>query len=274
MLMMGKGIADELLSQVKSEAALFKPSLGIILVGSDKPSEVYVRNKIAKAKEVGITPHLFKLEENCTENEVMRKVQELNADPKIDGFIVQLPLPSGMDQAKVISAVAPGKDIDGSTPENLGRLASGDKNCFAPPTAAGAIEILKRNGAKFSGADAVVVGRSLIVGKPLAMMLTNLDATVTVCHSKTRNLAGHTKNADILASATGIPGLITPQMVKGGAYAIDVGTAWKGGKIAGDMDADIAKNAHLTPVPGGVGPLTIAFLLKNTLDAAKNRTKK
>lgn len=270
MILSGREVADGILAQVKKETKRIKPKLGIVLVGKNPASEKYVRTKMMRAGEVGIEAKLFRLPENASQKRVLSLVEKLNKDKKIHGFIVQLPLPRHMDQFEILSHIHPKKDVDGISPYNLGMLLSSGVPYFAPATPQGIIHLLEHYGAKIDGANAVVIGRSVIVGKPIAILLLQKNATVTLCHSKTKNLSEHTKKADILIAAAGSPGLVKADMVKEGAYVVDVGTTDVGGRLVGDVDFEnVKRKAHVSPVPGGVGPLTIACLLKNTLSAAK-----
>ncbi|MGC8898910.1 MAG: bifunctional 5,10-methylenetetrahydrofolate dehydrogenase/5,10-methenyltetrahydrofolate cyclohydrolase [Candidatus Micrarchaeia archaeon] len=272
MILSGKIIADEILEQVKKDAKKTRATLGIVLVGNNPASQKYVKTKTARADEVGIEARLFHLPEKTSQKKLIALIEKLNKNKKIDGFIVQLPLPQHIDQFEILSQINPKKDVDGISPYNLGMLLSSGRPYFVPATPQGIIHLLEYYGAKIDGANAVVVGRSVIVGKPIAALLLQKNATVTVCHSKTKNLAGYTKNADIIVAAAGSPGLVKADMVKEGAYVVDVGTTNVGGKLVGDVDFEnVKKKAHVSPVPGGVGPLTVACLLKNTLIAAKER---
>ena len=247
-----------------------KPSLTIVLVGNDPASEVYVRKKIEKAGAVGVLSKLEKLPENSTENELLTLVKKLNRDKDCDGFIVQSPLPKHIDYTRIVEAIRPEKDVDGWTSTNMGRMFLGLADTFMPATPVGVIKLLDYYGVEIAGKHAVVVGRGNVVGKPLAFMLLQKDATVTICHSKTKNLAEHTKTADILIAAAGSPGLIKADMVKEGAYVVDVGTSRLNDKIVGDVDyEDVIKKANCTPVPGGVGPMTVAMLISNVIEAAE-----
>ncbi|MEM2948189.1 MAG: bifunctional 5,10-methylenetetrahydrofolate dehydrogenase/5,10-methenyltetrahydrofolate cyclohydrolase [Candidatus Anstonellales archaeon] len=275
MILNGKPVADEILKQVKVEAEKTKPKLGIVLVGNNPASQKYVKTKMERAKEVGIKTEVFRLPEKTKKQKLLSLIQKLNKSRKIDGFIVQLPLPNHINQFEILSSVDPKKDVDGFSPYNLGALFSSSDPYFIPATPQGILHLLEHYGAKIEGANAVVIGRSVIVGKPVSVLLLQKNATVTLCHSKTKNLAEHTKKADILIAAAGSPGLVKSEMVKEGAYIIDVGTTDVGGKLVGDVDFEnVIKKAHCSPVPGGVGPLTVAYLLKNTLIAAKRRRKK
>jgi len=255
------------------EALPKKPSLAIILVGNDPASEVYVSNKMKKAEEVGIIASLIRLPENVPERELLELVEKLNNDNDIDGFIVQAPLPDHINQDRIINAIKPEKDVDGWTISNLGKLFAGVPG-FLPATPAGIIKILDYYNIDVDGKNAVVVGRSNVVGKPTAILLLRKNATVTICHSKTKNLAEHTRKADILVVAAGKQGLITANMVKEGAVVIDVGINKTAAGIVGDVVFnDVIKKAYCTPVPGGVGPLTVAMLLENVVEAAERNAR-
>jgi methylenetetrahydrofolate dehydrogenase (NADP+)/methenyltetrahydrofolate cyclohydrolase len=255
------------------------PGLRVILANGSAASASYVRGKEKAAAEVGIDSDTLRFEPDAvTEEELLGALADLNADDAVDGILVQLPLPDGIDEAKVIRAIDPAKDVDGFHPENTGRLMIGADG-FVPATPAGIMEMLRRTGVEIEGARAVVLGRSNLVGRPLANLLLHRDAsaTVTVCHSRTRDLAAHTRAADILVAAVGRAGLVSGDMVKEGACVIDVGinrvdddSRERGYRLVGDVDFEAAREraAHITPVPGGVGPMTIAMLLKNTLKAA------
>jgi methylenetetrahydrofolate dehydrogenase (NADP+)/methenyltetrahydrofolate cyclohydrolase len=246
-----------------------KPHLAIVLVGEDPASEVYVRKKLEKAEAVGVRTTLKRLHESTTEAEVLALVEELNKDRDVDGFIVQAPLPKQIDYSKVLEAITPSKDVDGWTPASMGKMVSGVKT-FKPATPLGVMEMLDYYKVDIEGKNATVIGRSNVVGKPLALMLLERNATVTVCHSRTKDLSEHTKNADILVAAVGKPGLVTADMVKEGAYVIDVGTTRVDKKIVGDVDFEnVIKKAHCSPVPGGAGPMTVAMLISNVVEAHK-----
>lgn len=248
-----------------------KPGLAIVLVGNDPASEVYVKKKLQKAEKIGIRAVLKRMDESASEGEVLMVVDELNKDDNVDGFIVQAPLPKHIDFSKVLDAISPEKDVDGWTSASMGRLVSG-KDTFCPATPLGVMKMLEFYKVEIKGKNATVIGRSNVVGKPLALMLLAENATVTVCHSRTANLAEHTKNADILVAAVGKPGLVTADMVKEGAYVIDVGTTKVGDKIVGDVDYEnVIKKAHCSPVPGGAGPMTVAMLISNVVKAAQER---
>ena len=276
----GIKIANEIKQQLKSEVEQLKkqtnlvPGLAIVLVGEDPASEIYVQKKIKTAKELGFLATLFSFSETEPESKVIAQIQKLNQDPRYSGIIVQLPLPKGFDKFKILDAVAKEKDVDGFGLISQGLLFEGRAG-FLPATARGILELIENTGTEIKGKNCVVVGRSLIVGQPVAKILQDKNATVTVCHSHTKNLEFFTKNADILVVAVGIPNFIKGNMVKKSSVVIDVGINKVDGKIVGDVDfSSVAKVAdHLTPVPGGVGPLTVVSLLKNTLDAFKKINK-
>lgn len=257
-----------------------KPHLAAIIVGDNPASRAYVGHKIKACERVGFESTLVELSENIQEEQLLQEVEALNANQAIDGFIVQLPLPDHIDSQRVLEAVHPDKDVDGFHPINAGKLSLGLPG-FQPATPAGIIELLKRYGIETSGKHAVVIGRSAIVGTPMTLLLSRNanpgNCTVTMCHSRTQNLQAITRSADILIAAIGRPHFVTADMVKPGAVVIDVGinripdaTKKSGTRLTGDVDYDALSNmdGHITPVPGGVGPMTIAMLLKNTLDAA------
>jgi len=272
----GKAIAKEIRQELKLEVEELKkdkgiiPGLAVILVGDDPASQSYVRGKERAAGDVGIYSELHRMPADTDQKELINKVQELNNDPKIHGILCQLPLPGHLDESDVINTIRPEKDVDGFHPISVGNMHIGEE-CFLPCTPAGIIELLDRTGVDISGKDAVVVGRSNIVGKPVSMLLLGRHATVTICHSRTRDLAAKTAAADILVAAVGRPKMITADMVKDGAVVIDVGVNRVDKKLVGDVDFDAVKDkvSAITPVPGGVGPMTITMLLKNTIEAAK-----
>ena len=247
------------------------PGLAVILVGADPASAVYVRNKVAACEKVGM--HSLKIEypADVAQATVLGKISELNRDPAIHGILVQLPLPGHFDSELLLESIAPEKDVDGFHAENVGALMQGQPR-FIPCTPYGVMKMLESAGVPLRGAEAVIVGRSNIVGKPMAMLLMAAGATVTVCHSQTRDLAFHTKRADIVVAAVGKPKMITGDMLKPGAVVVDVGiNRLPDGKLCGDVDFDSAKEVAgaISPVPGGVGPMTITMLLANTLEAAE-----
>ena len=266
----GKKVADKFLTEInkKIKDSKEKPGLAIVLVGNNPASEIYVNFKERKAKEVGLYFERYDLDDKISQDELLRIIDELNQNKKIHGMIVQLPLPKRLDENLIVDSILPHKDADGLTPINLGNLVS-DDNRVLPATARACIELIKSTGQQIAGKNAVVVGRSTIVGKPTALLLLQEDATVTLCHSKTKNLTEHTKNADILVVACGKAKMIKKNMVKKGAIVIDVGINRVMGKLVGDVDFDNVKEVagYITPVPGGVGPMTIAMLLDNTLKA-------
>ncbi len=272
-ILQGRPVADKVLAEVKAGVAALKqrtgvePALAVILVGEDPASQIYVRNKKRAADEVGIASRDFLFPQGCTQAELLETIRRINADSALHGILLQLPLPKGMDEDQAVAAIAPQKDADGLHPMSLGNLLGG-KPTAIPCTPAGCIEILDHYGIPIEGAEAVMVGRSRLVGKPLAQLLLARHATVTMCHTRTRDLAGHCRRADILCVAAGKPRVITGDMIKEGAVVIDVGVnRLATGKLAGDVDFESAsKRARaITPVPGGVGPMTIAMLMKNTL---------
>jgi methylenetetrahydrofolate dehydrogenase (NADP+)/methenyltetrahydrofolate cyclohydrolase len=269
----GKAVAAKVLAEVKAGVAALTaktgvhPTLAVILVGEDPASQIYVRLKKRAADDMGISARDFLYPQGCSQAELLETIGKINADPTIHGILLQLPLPKGMDEDQAVAAIAPQKDVDGLHPVSLGNLLGG-KPSAVPCTPAGCIEILDYYGIPIEGADAVVVGRSRLVGKPLAQLLLARNATVTMCHTRTRDLAGHCRRADILCVAAGKPRMITGDMVKEGAVVIDIGVnRLDTGKLAGDVDFDSAsKRARaITPVPGGVGPMTVAMLMRNTL---------
>ncbi len=277
MILDGKTAAAEINSETARRAAALPrpPHLRAVLAGTDAGSEVYVRNKGKKAAELGISFQLDRFPETVGQEELAAHVRALAADPSVDAILVQLPLPRGIDAAAVAREIPAGKDADGFHPENFGRALMGLEGGVPPCTPAGVMALLRRYGAEFPGKEAVVVGRSNIVGKPLSVLLGNAGATVATCHSKTADLALHTRRADILVSAAGRAGLVTADMVKHGAFVVDVGTnRLPDGRVVGDCDtAEIANVAHISPVPGGVGPMTIAMLFANVVSLAERTAK-
>ena len=285
----GKQVAADMRAELKEEVAGLKkqgivPGLGVILVGDDAASKSYVTAKEKTCEEIGIYSDDNRLPAETSQQELMALVAKMNKDPKIHGILVQLPLPKHLNEAEVLLAIDPAKDVDGFHPMNVGKMVVGEK-AFLPCTPHGVIQLLIRSGVKIEGADVVIVGRSNIVGKPLANMLMQKsptgNATVTICHTRTKNLASHTKRADIIIAAAGRPNTITADIVKEGVVVIDVGvnrvedpTKKQGYRLAGDVDFEAVKEkaSLITPVPGGVGPMTITMLLYNTVESAK-RTK-
>lgn len=271
-LMDGKALAAKVRARVAEEArTLGALRLATILVGDDHASEVYIRHKHGAAGEVGIEPVDIRLPADTTQGEVLERLRRLNDDDAVDGILVQTPLPGHLDEAELQAAVAPVKDVDGLHPVNVGLLHLG-RPALVPATPLGVMALLAEYGIRLEGARAVVIGRSQIVGRPLAQLLTHANATVTVCHSRTLELARHTLDADVLVSAVGIPGMVTADLVKQGAAVVDVGITRTDAGLVGDVDPSAAGvAAFLTPVPGGVGPMTIACLLENTTRAARYR---
>ena len=268
-------VRDKLALRVRElEARGVKPHLAVVLVGEDPASQIYVRNKERACEKLGIRSTVLRLAAECTQQELEDAVRTLSADPQVHGILVQLPLPRHLDAAPVIALIDPRKDVDGFTPVNAGRLLNGEKG-FVACTPGGVMEILRHYDVPICGRSAVVVGRSNIVGKPMTLLLLAENATVTVCHSRTRNLAQVTRGADILVAAVGKAGFITADMVKPGAVVVDVGINRVNGKVVGDVDFESVSEVagFLTPVPGGVGQMTITMLLKNTLDAARMQAK-
>ena len=283
----GKAIADAMKKEIAAEVAAMldkgmdAPHLAAVIVGEDGASQTYVASKEKACQSVGMTSSVYRLPANTSEEEVLKLIDFLNNDKEIDGYIIQLPLPKHINETKVIHSINPKKDVDGFTPHNIGLMQLGEP-CFLPATPAGIVELLKRSGIETAGKHVVVLGRSNIVGTPISVMLSRkgADATVTICHSKTQNLSEITRQADILVVAIGKPKFLKADMVKPGAVVIDVGihriednTTEKGYRIEGDVDFDeVAKVASkITPVPGGVGPMTIVSLLYNTLQAKKRK---
>ena len=242
------------------------------MVGNNQASQIYVHNKEIACENVGIKARIYKFDENISQKEILKMVDECNNDATITGIMVQLPLPSHLDVDTILDSIDPKKDVDGLNIVNQGKLFKG-KQAIEPATAKGIITLLKNNNVDISGKNAVVVGRSILVGRPIAMLLLKENATVTICHSKTVNLKEITKKADILVSAVGKAGFVTADMVKEGAVVIDVGMNRQEGRLCGDVcfDEVSEKAGYITPVPGGVGPMTIATLLKNTVNAAKRQ---
>ena len=271
----GKKISSEVRAEIKQKTEALKekgitPGLAVILVGEDPASQVYVRNKKKACEEVGFLSRVYELPKETKPEELLSLIRDLNADPAIHGILVQLPLPPQFDSDQVVNTIAPEKDVDAFHPLNVGKLMLG-KPEFLPCTPAGIMVLLKRSGIDPAGKNCVVIGRSNIVGKPMAMLLLHANATVTVCHSRTQNLPEITRRADILISAVGKAGFVTADMVKPSAVVIDVGMNRNAeGKLCGDVDFSAVEPlaSAITPVPGGVGPMTITMLLQNTLTAA------
>jgi len=282
----GRQVAADMRAELKDEVAKLKkqgivPGLGVILVGEDPASQSYVTAKERACEDIGLYSDDNRLPVDTSQEDLMALVEKMNKDPKINGILIQLPLPKGLNEAEVLLAIDPAKDVDGFHPMNVGKMVVGEK-AFLPCTPHGVIQLLIRSGVKLEGAEVVIVGRSNIVGKPLANILIQKsptgNATVTVCHTRTKNLAEHTKRADIVIAAAGRPSTVTADMVKDGVVVIDVGvnrvedaTKKKGYRLVGDADFEAIKEkaSFITPVPGGVGPMTITMLLYNTVESAK-----
>ncbi len=272
----GKLISAQIRTEIKEKCASFRsehgyaPGLAVIIVGNDPASTVYVRNKRLACDEVGFYSRSYELPENTTEDELLALVDELNADTDIHGILVQLPLPKHINENKVICRIRADKDVDAFNPENVGHIMIGDYH-FLPCTPAGVIELIRRSGIEIAGKNCVVIGRSNIVGKPMAMLLLHNNGTVTICHSRTQDLKAICKEADILVASVGKAGFVTEDMVKDGAVVIDVGINRQAdGKLCGDVDFENVskKTSYITPVPGGVGPMTITMLMQNTMTSA------
>lgn len=277
----GKAISAEVRAEIKSETADFvaktgiRPGLAVIIVGEDPASQVYVRNKKRACEEVGFYSESYELPASTSQEELEALVEKLNAAPNIHGILVQLPLPKHLDEEKVLLKIHPDKDVDAFHPYNVGRIMIGNYR-FLPCTPAGVMTLIERSGITVEGKTCVVVGRSNIVGKPMAMLLLHANGTVTVCHSRTPNLKEVCRRADILVAAIGKADFFGADMVKEGAVVIDVGMNRNAeGKLTGDVDFRAVEPiaSHITPVPGGVGPMTITMLMKNTLTAARNAVK-
>lgn len=272
----GRSISDKIKNNVKIEVENLKKSgigvcLAVVLVGNDPASKIYVKNKRIACEKVGIVSKEIVLDEKISESELLTVIDNLNRDSKINGILVQLPLPKHLNETKVINSIDPLKDVDAFCPINVGKIMIG-KCDFLPCTPAGVLDLIDSTGVSVCGKNCVVIGRSNIVGKPMAMLLLHRSGTVTVCHSRTKGLENFTQNADILVSAVGISKFVKADMVKPGAIVIDVGiNRGENGKICGDVDFEEVKEVagYITPVPGGVGPMTIAKLMENALKAAK-----
>lgn len=272
----GKTVSAKVKEQVRKEAEVLKNQgieigLAVVIVGNNSASRVYVNNKKKACEEVGFNSYEYALLEETTEAELLELVEKLNSDDKVNGILVQLPLPKQINENAIINAIRPDKDVDAFHPENVGHIMIGDFS-FLPCTPAGVMELIAETGVDVCGKNCVVIGRSNIVGKPMAMLLLHKNGTVTICHSRTKNLAEICSKADILVAAVGKAKFVTPDMIKEGAVVIDVGmNRDENGKLCGDVDyaACFDKAGYITPVPGGVGPMTIAMLMRNTLTAAK-----
>lgn len=274
----GKAVSLSVKNDIREKTALLKekgivPTLAVIIVGNDPASKVYVNNKKKACEYIGFNSAEYVLDESVSQNELLGLIEKLNSDPEVDGILCQLPLPKHIDEAAVMNSISSEKDVDAFTPANVGKIMTGEYDML-PCTPAGIMELIASTGESVVGKHAVVVGRSNIVGKPIAMLLLHADATVTVCHSKTQNLKEICQSADILIAAVGKAKFITADMIKNGATVIDVGiNRDENGKLCGDVDFDGAaeKASYITPVPGGCGPMTIAMLMKNTYNAAVKR---
>ncbi|MDX4035248.1 bifunctional methylenetetrahydrofolate dehydrogenase/methenyltetrahydrofolate cyclohydrolase FolD [Aliarcobacter skirrowii] len=281
-LLDGKALSAKIKEEVKEEVSSIvkekniTPGLAVILVGNDAASATYVASKAKACKDAGIYSVVHEMPESITQEELLDTINMMNNNPKLDGILVQLPLPKHIDTTTVLEAINPLKDVDGFHPYNVGRMVS-NLDSFLPATPFGVMRMFEEHNIEVSGKDVVVIGSSDIVGKPMASLLINKKATVTVCNSRTKDLKAHTSKADIVIIAVGVPYLLKEDMVKDGAVVIDVGiNRLDTGKLVGDADFEGLKNkcSHLTPVPGGVGPMTIAMLLKNTIKASKLRDKR
>lgn len=274
----GKAIAERCRSEIKAEVEALRaqgitPGLAVVLVGEDPASQVYVRNKHRACEEVGIYSAEYRLPAETTREELLAIIDKLNHDDRIDGILVQLPLPRHLDEKEILFAIDPSKDVDAFHPQNVGRMVIGNQ-LFLPCTPSGILELIDSTGVDIAGKECVIIGRSNIVGKPMAILMLQRNATVTICHSKTQDLAEITRRADILISAVGKAGFVTADMVKPGAVVIDVGMNRNAeGKLCGDVcTEEVGEVAgYITPVPGGVGPMTITMLLRSTLISAKKR---
>lgn len=275
-IMDGKSLSLEIQEEIKKtiKYEMIKPSVAVIQVGDNAASNTYIKNKQKACENVGIFFRHFKFDDGTPELTIINKIKELNNDEYVNGIIIQLPLPERYNEKRLVNQILNSKDIDGLTDINIGRLLNGKKS-LVPCTPLGVMELLKKYGVNVEGKHVVIVGKGKLTGKPLAHLMLNEGATVTVCHSRTLNLASFTEQADILVSATGLNKLITGDMVKKGAVVVDVGINYEDGHIAGDVDFNsVSKKASLiTPVPGGVGPMTIAMLLKNIISCYYNKKK-
>lgn len=275
----GKKAAEQIRAQLKTSIQQnnrpILPVLAVVMVGENEASQIYVRNKKKVASEIGVGCEVFEFAEGIGENALMESLQELNENPHISGIIVQQPLPSHLNPLKILSVIDPKKDVDGFSPVNLGLMATKQPQAMVAATPKGVLKLLQSTGETLAGKHAVIIGRSNIVGRPLALLLLNEDCTVTVCHSKTTNLKEIVRQADILVAACGCPKMVKKDWVKPGATVIDVGINRLDGKLCGDVDFDEVKDvaAYITPVPGGVGPMTIAMLLENTWEAAQRQDR-
>ncbi|MGF7185812.1 methylenetetrahydrofolate dehydrogenase (NADP+)/methenyltetrahydrofolate cyclohydrolase [Desulfitispora alkaliphila] len=272
----GKQVSSEIREELKKEVQQLKdqgvqPGLAVVLVGEDAASKVYVSKKAKSCEEIGVYSEVHRLAATTSQEELLQLIDKLNNDDKINGILVQLPVPDHIDDKAVIDAIALEKDVDGFHPSSVGNMVIGD-DCFLPCTPHGCMVLLEKSGIDLKGKKAVVVGRSNIVGKPMAMLLLQAHATVTICHSRTKDLAAEVKEADVVIAAVGRPEMVTGEMLKEGAVVIDVGiNRLDDGRLVGDVHYESAAKvaSYITPVPGGVGPMTITMLLKNTVEAAK-----
>ncbi|RRD39941.1 bifunctional 5,10-methylenetetrahydrofolate dehydrogenase/5,10-methenyltetrahydrofolate cyclohydrolase [Leptotrichia sp. OH3620_COT-345] len=278
----GKGVSQKILAYIRKEHDILKEKygrsagLGVIIVGDNPASKVYVNNKIKACENVGFYSETISLGGNITEKDLIKEIERLNKNNKIDGILVQLPLPNHINELKITETIFPEKDVDGFHPLNIGKMVIGDNTGFLPCTPYGIIQLFEEYGIDPAGKDTVIIGRSNIVGKPAALMLIQRGATVQVCNTKTKNINEKLKNADIIISAAGVPNLIKGTDVKEGAVVIDVGINRVKGKLCGDVNYEEAseKVGYITPVPGGVGPMTIAGLIKNTFKSYINKVEK
>ena len=278
----GKGIAQKTLAYIEKEHKLLKDKYGraaglaVIMAGDNPASEIYVKNKIKACETAGIYSRTIKFDENVTEKDLIEEIEKLNKDDKIDGILVQLPLPVHIDELKIINAISTEKDVDGFHSVNLGKMIIGDKTGFLPCTPYGIMQLLDEYGIDPAGKDTVIIGRSNIVGKPAAILFIEKSATVQVCNTKTKNIKDKIRNADIVIAAVGVPNFIKGEDIKEGAVVIDVGINRVNGKLCGDVDYEEVseKAGYITPVPGGVGPMTIASLIKNTFKSYVNKVEK
>ena len=277
----GKAVSEKIRERIREEHEIIskeigrKAGLAVILAGEDPASKIYVKNKAKACEKAGFNSFIHYLDKDVSEKELLNLIDKLNNDENTDGILVQLPLPGHIDELKVITSVLPEKDVDAFHPVNIGKYVIGDESGFLPCTPYGIIQLLDEYKIETQGKDTVIIGRSNIVGKPMAMLMLQKSATVQICHTKTKNLFEKMKNADIIISAVGVPNLVTEENVKEGAVVIDVGISRVDGKVCGDVDfLGVSKKAsYITPVPGGVGPMTITSLLGNTLKSFKNKKR-
>ena len=277
----GKAFSQTVLEKIKEEHSQLKEKYGkpaglaVVIVGNNPASQVYVKNKIRACEDVGFYSENIELDENISEKELLQEIDKLNKNDRIDGILVQLPLPAHINELKIIDSISPEKDVDGFHVSNIGKMVIGDETGFLSCTPYGIMQLLEEYKIEISGKDAVIIGRSNIVGKPMALMLIQKGATVQVCNSKTKDLRKKLSKADIIIVAAGVPKLLKKEDVKEGAVVIDVGINRVDGKICGDVDYEevAEKTSYITPVPGGVGPMTIASLIKNTFKSYKNSLK-